>query len=111
MGKQSKYDEAFKQNAVGLVMSGHKTSQVARDLGLNPETLYQWVRKHRESLEKTPFSGERLTSNRLSSKAGVKSEPSEDARELARLRKENELLKMERDILKKAVGIFSLPPR
>ena len=106
MGKQSKYDEAFKQNAVGLVMSGHKASQVARDLGLNPETLYQWVRKHRDSTAKTPFSGERL-----SAKAGVKSDPSDDARELARLRKENELLKMERDILKKAVGIFSHPPR
>jgi len=103
MGKQSKYDEAFKQNAVGLVMSGHKASQVARDLGLNPETLYQWVRKHRDSVEKTPFSGERLTT--------PKAEPSSEARELAALRKENELLKMERDILKKAVGIFSLPPR
>ncbi len=106
MGKHSKYDDAFKQNAVGLVISGHKASQVARDLGLNPETLYQWVRKHRDSTEKTPFSGERLTG-----RAAAKAEPSEDARELARLRKEVELLKMERDILKKAVGIFSLPPR
>lgn len=105
MGKHSKYDDAFKQNAVGLVISGHKASQVARDLGLNPETLYQWVRKHRDSTEKTPFSGERL------SKSTVKAQPSEDARELARLRKELELLRMERDILKKAVGIFSLPPR
>lgn len=102
MANKGKYDEAFKQNAVGLVMSGHKASQVARDLGLNPETLYQWVRKHRESTEKTPFAGERVT---------TKAEPSAEARELARLRKENELLKMERDILKKAVGIFSLPPR
>lgn len=83
-------------------MSGHKASQVARDLGLNPETLYQWVRKHRESTEKTPFSGERVT---------VRAEPSVEARELAALRKELELVKMERDILKKAVGIFSLPPR
>jgi hypothetical protein len=30
---------------------------------------------------------------------------------LERLRSENALLRMERDILKKAVGIFSLPPR
>ena len=87
-------------------MSGHKASQVARDLGLNPETLYQWVRKHRESTEKTPFAGERVTT-----KFSAKAEASEDARELARLRKELELVKMERDILKKAVGIFSLPPR
>ena len=100
MAQKGKYDDAFKQNAVGLVMSGHKASQVARDLGLNPETLYQWVRKHRESTEPP----ERLRSN-------AASEPSVDAREahreLARLRKELELVKMERDILKKAVGIFS----
>lgn len=101
MANKSKYDEAFKQNAVGLVMSGHKASQVARDLGLNPETLYQWVRKHRESTETTPLHRERLST--------PKSESSEDARELARLRKEVELLRMERDILKKAVGIFSQP--
>ena len=106
MANKGKYDEAFKQNAVGLVMSGHKASQVARDLGLNPETLYQWVRKHRESTEKTPFTGERVTT-----KSSAKAESSEDARELARFRKELELVKMERDILKKAVGIFSLPPR
>jgi transposase len=99
MGKQSKYDEAFKQNAVDLVMSGHKASRVARDLGLNPETLYQWVRKHRESTETVPFSGERVKP--------AKPELSSEARELAALRKELELVKMERDILKKAVGIFS----
>lgn len=107
MANKGKYDEAFKQNAVGLVMSGHKASQVARDLGLNPETLYQWVRKHRESTEKIPFHGERLTAP----KSGAQAEPSAEARELAALRKELELVKMERDILKKAVGIFSLPPR
>jgi len=99
MAQQGKYDEAFKQNAVGLVMAGHKASQVARDLGLNPETLYQWVRKHRESTEPASLA-ER-------SRTGVTSESSVDARELARLRKELELVKMERDILKKAVGIFS----
>lgn len=99
MAKYQRYDEAFKKNAIGLVLNGHKASQVARDLGLNPETLYQWVRKHRESTEKTPFAGERLVPQ--------KSEPSAEARELERLRKEIELLRMERDILKKAVGIFS----
>lgn len=99
MANKSKYDEAFKQNAVGLVMSGHKASQVARDLGLNPETLYLWVRKHRETA-----AGERPRSDGASDST---SEARETQRELARLRKELELVKMERDILKKAVGIFS----
>lgn len=96
MSKQSKYDEAFKQNAVRLVTSGQKAAQVARDLGINAETLYQWVHKYRPK--------------ELSPSAGASSNGSL-AKELESLRKENELLKMERDILKKAVGIFSRPPR
>jgi transposase len=37
--------------------------------------------------------------------------PSDPAVEIARLRRENDRLRMERDILKKAVAIFSEPPR
>lgn len=94
MSKYNKYDEGFKQNAVGLVSSGQKAAQVARDLGIHAETLYQWIHKYRPS----PPSGGAVT-------------PISVSKELEALRKENELLKMERDILKKAVGIFSRPPR
>jgi len=94
MGKYPHHDEAFKKNAVALVESGQKTVQVARDLGLPVETLYQWVSRYRQ----TP------------SKASLRS-MSGGATELDALRKENDLLRMERDILKKAVGIFSRPPR
>jgi len=95
MSKQSKYDEAFKKNAVSLVESGQKTATVARDLGLHVETLYQWVKRYRQTPAK---------------RSGVAS-ASHDTSELDALRKENELLRMERDILKKAVGIFSRPPK
>ena len=101
MAKQSKYDEAFKQNAIGLVQSGHKASQVARDLGINQETLYQWLRKQRDEQHRSPVHA----GIPLHSTASVPS--ASDRAELERLRKENELLRMERDILKKAVGIFS----
>jgi len=94
MSNYSKYDESFKKNAVDLVRSGQKASQVARDLGIHAETLYQWVRKYRPSPGSVPAIS-----------------PSSLAKELEVLRKENELLKMERDILKKAVGIFSRPPQ
>lgn len=100
MAKYKKYDEAFKQNAIGLVLSGHKASQVARDLGLNPETLYQWLRKHREETESSPVG---VTAPAVQGAA--------DRAENERLRKELELVKMERDILKKAVGIFSRPSK
>lgn len=103
MAKKGHYDEAFKQNAIQLVLSGHKASQVARDLGLNPETLYQWLRKHRGSSGGPVASAKEL--------ADPAAQNSIDRAELDRLRKEVEVLRMERDILKKAVGIFSLPPR
>lgn len=93
MGKQSRYDEAFQQNAVGLVLDGRKASEVARDLGLRVELLYQWVKRHRPASVSTQGFG------------------GNGEQELKRLRSENALLRMERDILKKAVGIFSLPPK
>lgn len=95
--KYQKYDEAFKQNAVRLVASGQKATQVAHDLGLHVETLYQWVRKYRPT-ESAPAAGATSSNSSL-------------LKENEALRKENDLLKMERDILKKAVGIFSRPPR
>jgi len=95
--KYQKYDEAFKQNAVRLVASGQKATQVAHDLGLHVETVYQWVRKYRPK-ESAPATGATSSNSSL-------------LKENEALRKENELLKMERDILKKAVGIFSRPPR
>jgi transposase len=91
---RQRHDEAFKRNAVDLVASGQPAARVARDLGLHVETLYQWVKRYRA----------------LPAKASVGSSGTAGS-ELEALRKENELLRMERDILKKAVGIFSRPPR
>jgi transposase len=105
MGRQAKYDEAFKQNAVGLVRSGHKAAAVARDLGLNPETLYQWVRKEKDLRD----GGVALVA-KGSGHAGAQRSLELD-REFAVLRKEHERLKLEHEILKKAVGIFSRTPR
>jgi len=92
MSKYSKYDESFKKNAVELVESGQKAAHVARDLGLHVETLYQWVQRYRQPVPKSSAAPKGVS-------------------ELETLRKENELLRLERDILKKAVGIFSRPPR
>jgi transposase len=95
MSRRSKYDEAFQKNAVGLVTSGRKAAEVARDLGLHVETLYLWVKKY----------------GRLGTAATAGVPESKELLALLALRKENEVLRMERDILKKAVGIFTHPPR
>jgi transposase len=91
------YPDEFKQEAVRLLMEQRlPRSQVARDLGVDPETLRRWAR------ELAPDSA---------GAGDTPSVPPVNSAELARLRRENEQLRMERDILKKAIGIFSRMPQ
>jgi len=90
MGKRERriFTEEFRREAVRLTgTSGRTIVQVANDLGLGLSTLTRWKRQHRD--------------------ADLLAGPHEDVnKELARLRKENELLRQERDLLKKAVAAF-----
>lgn len=85
-----KYDEDFKQGAVQLVtQTGKPIAQVARELGINDGTLGNWCAKARG------VAGE------------ANAELSETERaELARLRKENTELRMQRDVLKRSVALW-----
>ena len=86
--KKQKYDAEFKDNSVKLLLeSGRSVRQISQELGVNEQTLHRWK------------------SNYLS-KNGNKKEATEMA-EVAKLKKELERVKMERDILKKALGYFS----
>ena len=81
--------EEFRSEAVRIALtSGLSQKQVADDLGIGLSTLSKWVaaRKHDELM------------------AG--SHDDKDM-ELARLRKENRILREERDILKKATAFFA----
>jgi transposase len=85
-----KFDEDFKQGAVALVTeTGKPIAQVARELGVNEGTLGNWVAKARAA------AGEGN---------GDLSEP--ERAELARLRKENTELRMQRDVLKRSVALW-----
>ena len=87
------YTRDFKLEAVRLSESSEKTvAQIARDLGIPERVLYRWRRELREQPEQA-FPGK-----------GHQSELEEENR---RLRRELEQLKQEREILKKAVAIFS----
>ena len=90
MGKQ-KYENEFKVMIVELLNSGIKTSQVSTDYGLNVSMLSRWRREH--FAKSGDFS--------------MKKEVSLEAQELKALKKELRDVKEERDILKKAVSIFS----
>ena len=88
-----RYDRAFKEDAVALVASGRAQREVARDLGIPVGSLNHWVRLAR--------SGQPLPhSDHLSAETP-------EQRELRRLRQENDYLRRQREILKKALGILS----
>ena len=90
-GKKKRFDRDFKLSAVKMVTEGgHKAAEVARSLGIHPNQLYNCKRKLSDNGDKA-FPGKgHLT-------------------ELAALRRKLRDVEMERDILKKAVGIFSKP--
>ena len=88
------YEESFKQMAVELCMSGKGTGEVAEELGINSSLLTRWKREYRQGLLGSSTSG---------SKKIVSAEQAE----ITRLKKALRASELERDILKKAVSIFS----
>jgi len=88
-GKGRIVDDAFRREAVRLLStSGRTIAQVASDLGIGRSTLTKL---------KSSFAEAELLAG-----------PHEDVnKELARLRRENELLRAERDLLKKATAFFA----
>jgi transposase len=92
--KVKKYNKEFQVEAVRLLLSSPDRTQkeIAEDLGVSVYTLRQWRAKYKHELQGA-------FQDRLK-----KLEPDKRIKELER---ENERLKRERDILKKAMAIFS----
>lgn len=90
MEARRKFDQEFREGAVRIVReTGKPIAQVARELGINEGTLGNWVNKDRRARE------------------GGNGALSETERaELARLRRENAELAMERDVLKRSVALW-----
>ena len=94
MSERTRYTREFKEEAVELLKSSGKTSiEIANDLGINRDNLLRWKRE---------FEAEERNT-------GTVIITPEDSEEIKRLKKEMLILKQERDILKKALGIFSKP--
>jgi len=90
------YDDEFKREAVRLVIEeGRKASEVERNLGITPNLVSKWIQAMKVDPEHA-FPG----------KGNLKA-PEEEIRSLKR---ELERVKRERDILKKAITIFSEEP-
>lgn len=89
----SKYDKAFKDEAIRLALTTPQPlSKTARDLQIKEATLYSWV------------SQAKAKSPTIKDESGSQTNVLE---ELNRLRKENMRLREERDILKKATAFFA----
>jgi transposase len=88
------YDKEFKEMAVNLVFSGKSSSEVAEDLGIRTELVNRWKREY-EQHGTSSFSGK--------GNMNVTAEQ----KEIIRLKKELKDAQIERDILKKAISIFS----
>lgn len=89
MSRSSRYPESFRRDAVELVDSSDRPlRQIARELGVNHETLRSWVNKAKEEA----------------------AAPAEDplvADEVQRLRKQVAELQKEKEILRKAAAYFA----
>lgn len=94
MNPRKVYSETFKRDAVRLAKERGNTSAVARDLGINESLLSKWKRQLDTSPSR-PFPGHGNPADL----------------EMAQLKRENARLKEENEILKKAVGIFTVRPQ
>lgn len=90
--KRRKFSDEFREGAVRLVIDGKRSvTSVARELGIYQSTLSRWVRQAEIDSGRGP-EGSLSTAER---------------EELARLRRENRVLREEREVLKKATAFFA----
>lgn len=88
------YTLEFKQKAVELSYARGNVRQVCEDLDIFPSVLYRW-RKELNKYGKNSFPGR------------GKSKMTDEEKEIARLKRALKEAELERDILKKAISIFS----
>jgi transposase len=91
MTQQRRFTKEFQEEAVRLVQtSGRTQREIAGDLGIGQSTLVRWLGQNRDRRTVEPSGGQ-----------------NDATAELKRLRRENEILRQERDILKKATAFFA----
>ena len=92
--RPSKYPEQFRRDAVELVRSsGRSLREVGKELGVNHETLRNWVNAAKRADEGQPDDAEQISAG--------------EREELRRLRKKVAELELEKEILRKAAQYFA----
>ena len=98
--RRRKYDRDFKRNTVLLCAEpGRSVVEVAENLGISKDLLYRWRREYHLSNGKLAFPGNGIE---------ALTDEQKRIRELEKKLRETEI---ERDILKKAMAIFSRAPK
>ena len=86
------YTYEFKMEAVRLVESGQSIAEAARSLGVVEQTLSNWIRAHHADKLTANGRGSKLTAEQI---------------EIRQLRADLARVRMERDILGKAMAFFA----
>lgn len=97
MGRTTHYTSEFREEAVKLALSSeHSTASIARELGINENTLYNWV-------------GKAMKEKKISKKSttGTTRSYQELEQENRQLKKDLKRVELEREILKKAAAYFA----
>ena len=91
---RKKYTASFKLNAIKLSQEKHNVAQAARELGIKAPMIHRW-KKEQEEYSHNSFPGH------------GKAKLTDSEREIVKLKKDLREAKMETEILKKAISIFS----
>ena len=85
-----KYDASFKEDVLNLIASGRTVSDVAQSLGIGTHIIYRWIHLAKQS-----------------DSSGISHITPGSTSDIERLKAALHRAEQERDILKKALGIFS----
>jgi len=91
--RHRKYDADFKKEVLKMIESGRSVPDISQSLGIGSNLIYTWAKRSRSSATNTKSTITDLTLDE----------------EKVAMHKRIRELEMERDILKKALGIFSRP--
>lgn len=94
MSKRQTYSKEFKLDVIQQSYQRDNIRELADELGINPGLIYAWRSDYKKKPQH-PFPGKGIPNR------------SPEEKELAELKKELADVRMERDILKKAMGIFT----
>lgn len=99
-----KFDLEYKEYVSRMVVEeGRKSSEIARELNISPSSLYRWVREYKKKIGWV----EKHIQLKKDREVVVYKTPTDYEKEIAEIKKKNEQLERENNILKKAMHVFT----